>query len=371
MAGIPPDTNRGVGNTEQQPLKALVDWFEVTFKYTQDYLKVCEIIGLDFSQFRQMDTGLNGYKDMIVFGNIKMMKNGSNENEMGVHVLMSGQACRQYEQIFGAYKWNVLFARIMNYMDAGGNAWFKFSRLDVAIDDIRYNGEKPYFTVKNLIERGKYGQIRSKFRTGKEIDGFGLKDGAQQGYTLYIGSGKSELSIRFYDKVQERINADKVLDNGITSWNRTELQLRNDRAYAMALYIVNDNDIGANIRGVLSNYINFVTPDKDTNKARWKVSKFWSNFLGDVAKLRLTMAAPDKTIDTARTWWENQTTKTLAKVFLANDFDLDYLKEQLDIGLMKLTDKDFEEIKLYQDRKDDLREKIENLGKGSQNETDT
>ncbi|KFZ41936.1 hypothetical protein JS80_13425 [Anoxybacillus sp. KU2-6(11)] len=70
---------------------------------------------------------------------------------------------------------------------------------------------------------------------------------------MYFGSPSSDIQIRFYEKKK---NVQMELD--IDVWNRTEVQLRDLRAYVVAQVIADDVlPLGEIVAGILRNYIQF------------------------------------------------------------------------------------------------------------------
>jgi phage replication initiation protein len=355
----PPYGNTGVQNTRGSELIALVDWVEATIPCVTDVSKIIELLGMKNEDFYELADGNNGYKRKVIFGHISIMYEPSEgykqeiRDLMGIHIAMSGQGCREYE-LLNVKTWKELFRDIKALKG-------HFTRLDPAIDDIRYNGDKPFFKVGYLLYRAKKGWCRSKFKNARGFDKFNLKDGHNQGNTMYIGSSKSDLMFRIYEKDFERIGDGKELEDKLTSWNRFELQLRNERADKMAQYIIDHDDLGENIIGVINQYVAFVDPDPDdSNKSRWKKSKFWEKFLNGVGKLPLTNVAPDRTIETRKKWIVNSTPKTMAMLYHAEELTEDNFQQLIVTGTDLMTKKDFNEVELHKLMQKEKREDAEN-----------
>lgn len=309
-------------------LVCLIDWLRATLK-TTDLNQAYRLLGIEESEFKDMPTGLYGYKKQKACGNIRIMYEG--KPDMGIHIEMSGQGCREFETFHNG-DWHRFLVDLWN---CGAN----FSRIDLAIDDIRYNGEPPYFKVRQLIRKAKRGEVLTKWKSGRRIEKFRFSDGKSEGDTLYCGSPQSMLQLRFYEKDKERIAEGKELEEGLTAWNRVEFEMRDDRAQMAVEWICRGIPVGELIFGILSHYINFVDRVKDENKARWPVSKFWTDFLNNAQKLRLARAAPDKTIETKYAWIDRQVKPTLAEIWYAfgspgSEFFVDMINE----GLQRMTD---------------------------------
>jgi phage replication initiation protein len=322
-------------------LRMLVDWVSVTFKHFQRHEEAFELLGIDTSEFVELETGLHGYKRRFACGHIYVLSEGGNV-DMGVHIEMSGQGCREYESYYGQ-DWTAFFQDILAQIG-------KFTRLDIAIDDIRYNDDKPYFTLRGLLTKVRKYEVRSKFKKAKGIEDFHLGKEEEKGKTIYFGRESSELQIRFYEKNHERENADQELEEGLTAWNRTEIQLRRERAQTVAIFIATGHGTLGNVAlGVLKHYISFVNPNDDTNKSRWPVSPFWLRFLQDVEKLRLAKKAPDATIERKIIWSQKQLKKVFASIMYAKGGEFwDWMVELIENGLDKLSPTDLQKIDEYQ-----------------------
>lgn len=282
-------------------LEALIDWFQFTLPF-QSPDEAMDFLRIPKEDWEEKPKGALGYKGKMICGNIELYYDGG--PNMGIHIRMSGQGCRQYEGRFGNV-WPVLIKAVF---DVGGH----FSRLDAALDD--YKG---YFSIKQLERKVRKAEVRTVFgrnlkkdsntrggRGARLIEHICPHTGESGGKTLYFGSGKSDIIIKFYDK------AKKEGIRGI--WNRTEIECRNKRADFIASHILNRQDIGAVIAGVLVNYLSFVDPSADTNKSRWPISKWWAIFLGKAEKVKLTIQQAEKTIEKKIKWIDTQVSTTLA-----------------------------------------------------------
>lgn len=335
---VPPRSNRGVQNTHQPPLRSLIDWVQVTLRTVEDVHEAFEVLNVEKCKFIEMEQGLYGYKRHLKFGHISVLYEGG--LNAGIHIQMSGQGCREYE----AYNdWNTF---ILKCFEKNAN----FTRLDIAVDEIRYNDDKPYFKVSTLVRKTEDNCVSSRFHSARHIRTIKITGGESAGHTVYFGSPASDLQIRFYEKDKERLAASKELEVNLTTWNRTEIQSRNERANAIALYLLNSYDLGYIVKGVLSNYINFLIKGNCQNKARWKKCEWWTSFLNDTEKLKLTLIASDKTIEKTISWIDKQVSTSLAMLVLAYGSD-DFLKDLIIDATSKLTDFQVELAMSYRENK--------------------
>ena len=238
----------------------LRDWLTFTSK-TLDPYQVVEALGLSKCNWTNIK-GFYGYQDRLYFGNISIHYNG--REDMGVCCEMSGQGCRNFEDLSTLPgKWDDLFQWIrVNDLHV--------TRYDVAYDD--HTGVLDIGKVKDDVEQQNY---ISRFRSWKVTN-------SNKGLDVQIGSFKSDILVRIYDKAAER-----GYDDG-RHWVRVEMQLRDDRAGA---FLDLSEPLGEAFAGVLLNYLRFVSPSEtDSNKRRWPTATYWDDLLGDVAKIRLYTA---------------------------------------------------------------------------------
>lgn len=114
----------------------------------------------------------------------------------------------------------------------------------------------------------------------------------------------------------------------------------------MAAFITNDMPLGDLVAGVLRNYINFLEPDEtDTNKSRWPVAQWWTDFLDEVEKLSLTIKKEAKTIEDVKNWLERQVSTSLALMHKYHKDSYDFVGELIDKGRQRLKPRHFAMLK--------------------------
>ena len=178
--------------------------------------------------------------------------------------------------------------------------------------------------------------VKSRFKTARGITEYDLSGEANsnKGETIYLGSPQSRIKIRFYDKAKQQ-KVDYL-------WTRVEIECHNDRALIVAAFITDDMPLGDLVAGVLHNYINFLEPDEtDTNKSRWPVAQWWTDFLGEVEKLSLTIKKEAKTIEDVNNWLERQVSTSLALMHKYHKDSYDFLGDLIVIGRQRLRPRHF------------------------------
>lgn len=255
-----------MGNLATLPEENLIlfDWLTFSIK-TDDLDFVMELIGMKDCPWEQIDRYMDGYPNRKFFGGVSVMY-GATE-EMGICVNMSGQGCRTYES-YGKNDWTELIRTIYGSDD------INITRLDMAFDD--HSGLLDIDEIwratlaREYVSKAKNSRVTISDNQKTDI----------QGKTVEIGSNKSDMLIRIYDKGAERgYDAD-------THWIRIEMQMRNKIATGFCSGLL-DNETGTQFRGVLHNYLRFVEPSEtDSNRNRWPMTEYWEKLIDGVEQIR-------------------------------------------------------------------------------------
>lgn len=321
----PPLLTGGCNRTLENTLNACVDWLQVTFKDIHEINEIYTLLKLSSDDFTELDTGKYGYDSQMRFGHIAIYFNQYKNALMGIHLELTGQGCREYEQ-YNKYGFDYLIPECFKHD-------INVTRLDLAVDD-----RVGYFTVSTLARTLKDGFVKSKFKKARTVNDHSISEGRELGKTLYFGSSSSDLQIRFYDKKEEMIAKGRDIGN-ITSWVRSELQLRRENAFNAAHMIASGVGLQDIILGILRNYISFCARTKDKNKSRWKLAKYWEKFLNDVAKIKIAKEMPETSIQKSLDWFDNNISPTFALLVEAFDYDTEMLVNWLEHGRAKRSKK--------------------------------
>lgn len=270
----------------------LIDWLSFRCDY-MSYKEMIDYLGLNSVELSH-STGFYGYRSREWFSGISV--HYDNPDVDGVLVEISGTGCRALEtfskkveiteggEVF--FAWKPIFDEILT------NPGFHVTRLDIAFDD--KTGCIPLDRLYNDIMAGNF-VSRFKFSSIELVAHPG-----NIGQTIYLGSAKSEVRCRIYDKAFERGFTSDSGNSSISSaasvdadapqhWVRFEMQLRRERALSFIGQLVEmDYDISTLFSGVVNNYFRVVVPDPaDTNKRRWAVAEYWSNLIDNFMKISL------------------------------------------------------------------------------------
>lgn len=264
----------------------IIDWLSVTFHdVSLDYIKY--LLGLHTPDIPWRDelANRNGYPKQMSFSNIALRygadkaENYRNDTDktadqkvrydMGIQLDMSGNGCRAFET-FGHGDWMKLFQDILS-LDTKVN----ITRIDLSYDD--HDGILPMRRIADDTRYENWTGSPSKWAVYESGD----QRNKLRGLTSYIGSKSSQVYLRIYDKAAERLfGSDR-------HWIRVELVLRHDRANAAVQEILNRNDVGEVLCGVLRNYCCFREESADSNKSRWPIADYWEKLLNGAQRVRL------------------------------------------------------------------------------------
>ncbi|MCU5437051.1 replication initiation factor domain-containing protein [Bacillus mobilis] len=320
----------------EQKMRALIDWVQITFRDIMP-ADLIDHMGLKPEEFHHQNMGKFGYRQCVKYGHMTIYFDGL--EEMGIHLVVTGQGCREYEAQ-GLLEWHELFDV---FADLGGT----FTRLDIAIDDF-----EGHFTIKSVLRKIKAGELISKFKSAERREGIDIGTGATIGETIYYGSPRSRIFVRMYDKLAQQKS--KGIDVGdITAWVRTEIESKDERAQAIA-EIVRRNahggeTVGQTVAGILKYYMRFTVKGKDSNKRRWKTAPFWDKFLGEIEPLRLAKELPERTIKRMEDWLGKQVAPSLAVLMRAYDGDISKITDLIDNGDTRLTVKEMDMIARFKE----------------------
>lgn len=286
----PPIANRGAEMTIPLENTSLIDWLAFTLK-VDDPHDAIRIIGLSPDLFTAFPRGFSGYRKSLRCGNIAVFYEG--QKDMGCHIEMSGQGCRQYEGL-EAIPWLELFQKLLT---VGANV----TRLDLALDTV--DGSLPLDKFYHAVRQGDVRTLFSEWRRIKK-GSFRAED-SNEGETLYLGSPRSSTFFRVYNKAQEA---------GVEgSWIRFELELRKQRSQEAARLLGGGMMAGSLATGIINQYFAVVQRD-DSNISRCPLQPWWANWLLTTEKISLGSAPVSKSIDDTMAFIKKQYAPSLAMI---------------------------------------------------------
>ena len=304
------------------PLEMLFDYVRIRFPTTDVQQVVENILQLKLSYFLHEDYGFYSYSEHYALGDIFVLC--SHELDKGVLVELKGRGCRQFESYLLAQQrsWYEFF---MDVLVAGG----VMKRLDLAIND--HTG---MLDIPELTEKCRNEECVSVFRYFKSYASGELvkheeQDKAGMGYTLYIGSLKSEVYFCVYEKSYEQYIKLGIPIEEAPIKNRFEIRLKNERAYYAVRDLLTYYDAERTAFSIINRYVRFVDKEADKKRSDWKLSVRWAWFIGENREpLKLTTKPEPYTLDRTLRWIQRQVDPTLKMLeTITAKTGIDYLKE--------------------------------------------
>lgn len=314
----------------------LIDWLSFTIQSDINGIGkravkgFLEKMGLDNLPFLEKETGRHGYnRSMSIQNYINIYYNEVKFNEfdednidkldrivkMGVHFEFSGQGCRILEQ---EKNW-------LDWFEILDNMAVRYSRLDIALDD--FQGLLDFDVLEEKIKKGEVISLsRTRnidssldFKKAEKLD----NNGNSKGKTIYFGNRQSLMMIRFYDKKREQ--EEKKISCPYSFWQRYEIVLKREKATDFINKLKTGVDFAELYLKVLAGLIRFVDRGADKNKARWKTSEFWSDFIKGSEGVKLKSKNLDPSLDKTIKWIDESvmtSLQLLAEVAKLGDLDL-------------------------------------------------
>lgn len=149
------------------------------------------------------------------------------------------------------------------------------------------------------------------------------------GYTLYIGSLKSEVYFCVYEKSYEQYIKLGIPIEEAPIKNRFEIRLKNERAYYAVRDLLTYYDAERTAFSIINRYVRFVDKEADKKRSDWKLSVRWAWFIGENREpLKLTTKPEPYTLDRTLRWIQRQVDPTLKMLeTITAKTGIDYLKE--------------------------------------------
>ena len=270
-------------------------------------------------EWQPRETGAMGYRQALQRGGVTILFDGS--EDMGIHVRVSGDGCRQLEAEGVVTDWR---ESLSWWLTCGAHV----SRLDVAADDRAESagaGVLCFAKMKQAVRDRHYTCRSSRFRF--EESGDHNKPGGL-GETIYLGERSSQMFVRIYNKAAEQLQ-----DGGEVAfphWLRVEAEFKKEKAHAMALRIASEGlDAFA---GVLRSHLAFREPTENEQRARWPVADWWLCFLNHAARAPISLAPLVRTVEETVEWVARQVAPSLAVIVNATGYGWEKLRSLVGYG---------------------------------------
>ena len=215
--------------------KILFDWLSFTCKTKRvdingvliekiDERNLVELLGLVDVPWEELP-GVKGFKNRMYFDGISIHYNSDVYDYMWVE--MSGQGCRVFESLSTHKSYSYMFKFFLSNSDIA-----TITRLDVAYDD--FIGLLDIYAIADDVVPDIKDTSRYNFVSPCRSHSVTVSD---RGVCVNIGSSRSEIMFRIYDKAAERNKKDSI-----SHWVRCEIQLRRCRAYEFIRLLEEENE---------------------------------------------------------------------------------------------------------------------------------
>ena len=306
----------------EAPLTMLIDYVRIRFPTLDIGHIIKDILQLNIQYMIHEDFGHYSYTEHYYIGDIFVYT--SPDEEKGVLLELKGKGCRQFESYLLAQE-RSWYDFLMDALVNGG----VMKRLDLAIND--HTG---MLDIPELTEKCRNEECVSVFRSFKSYASGELvkheeQDKAGMGYTLYIGSLKSEVYFCVYEKSYEQYIKLGIPIEEAPIKNRFEIRLKNERAYYAVRDLLTYYDAERTAFSIINRYVRFVDKEADKKRSDWKLSVRWAWFIGENREpLKLTTKPEPYTLDRTLRWIQRQVDPTLKMLeTITAKTGIDYLKE--------------------------------------------
>lgn len=242
------------------------------------------------------------YDCMYVYNDVAIKLSSFNRfYEQGLCINFSGNGVAFYEHYMKEqnlkWNWKDFLAEFFSLGAYGFRC--KCTRIDLAFDDISESEDRKDYLLDydKILKSALKGDYVSLFARDKDhfIPCEGVHErnrGVDVGKTLYFGKKKSDVYVRFYDKLLEREQKKIDVDDNIKHWVRMEFVFKDVRAMAVcdSMIYLDEEEFGIYISQVVNRYIRFVyrtTECLESNNYRARVKAWWRRAVGQVKVAKL------------------------------------------------------------------------------------
>lgn len=287
--------------------KYKVDWLSFTIDFRQNGdqrwfdEKIFKVLRFDLSEFEKITNGRFYYNTGITchgFFNAYWNnpdKDMSPKTTRTMNIQLTGQGCTEVVERFNNDTIAVLKA--IHEHDPS----IKFTRIDIALDD---NAETVSFEkIENKLRAGHY---RSSKRTYNIVSQSNVNQEVKS-KTVYLGSPRTKgtsVYLRIYDKLAQSLAKGVIPPEEFReSWQRYEIVYAKDYAQKVAEALMDGESVEKTFKQTLRTLLELLTPSEtESNKARWKVVRYWDEFLQEKEKFDFSTPQREMNIAQSLEW---------------------------------------------------------------------
>lgn len=353
------DKKEGLSATPMLSYK--VDWLAFTISVTDisksiiTIRKILDSLGYDFDLFEEVapryfyNSGISigGYFSIYFNAPSKEVSKYSSKT---VSFQLTGNGCTdlgyRLEDLYGSKNYEANWLKLFQWLkDLGA----RITRIDLALDD--FEGKCNFNLMIEKLKRGHYRSEKKTFTINRGQD----QRQNSKGLTIYIGKmpkggagSKGIYYMRMYRKLDEfkekhQLPPEKARKSGV--WDRYEIAFSKAKAQAVVDQILEAGSVSKIYLGVLKNLIEFLNPTKNKagnlykNKDKWRVCKWWCDFLADAEKVKIgSDAVRDVSFAELLAWLRVSVVPSLRlveQIGLERGFDFYSIIKQCDVAFAK------------------------------------
>ncbi|EON3037796.1 TPA: XRE family transcriptional regulator [Enterococcus faecium] len=323
-------------------VEAKIDFLRIRFK-TLDIKTIIEkLLHMDMNWFTHEERGFYHYTETFSYGSIRLFRNPEDMN-MGIMLDLSGEGCRQLEDIFeedNNRSWTEFFRSLYDDDIFGKNIIVdtKITRIDIALDELIVEG-KPNFNLYKLKEKMEQGLVSTTFKNFDFNGGFSFEKNklVNKGLSLYFGSRQSPLYFNFYQKDyelarKEGLSVEEAREKHEIK-NRYEIRLSDEKAFLFVEYFLSS---GESLDWLVKEIVNASLTVFDIEDGTKVYCKEWYDVIDKLEGLRLSVHAEKPSIEKTLRWLSNYLAPSLKMIKLIDlRLGTNELMERIDFAELK------------------------------------
>ena len=334
----------GIGNTHPVDTKFFnfcIDYFSMVIdtiwnKSNDKILTLLKLLKID-KIFPSETHPRYGYEHTLCFDEHIFVsyggKNTSIDDTPTVHVELSGQGCRKFEELGGDW------IELLEY----GLCNARIKRVDLAYDLFNQ------FVDYQLLLDKTFGKEFVSICKGYPIVMVSKDKDSFKSFSITFGSRNSNRQLQIYDKKTERESKDYEVSN-IESWTRIEARYKNNYAQEILngiLVSLYNKNFDVFVKNMIYSIVDYKDRSfDDSNLSRNETAKFWKKILDVEERVIIkNQFALEKTICKKANWMKRSVSKTLKALYLSNPSKFyDYINFLLVCDIEKLDNQDLDII---------------------------
>ncbi|HFE9852909.1 replication initiation factor domain-containing protein [Enterococcus sp. DIV1420a] len=323
-------------------VEAKIDFLRIRFKTMRVQTVIEKILHMDMNWFTHENRGFYHYTETFYYGSIRIFRNPE-ESNMGIMLDLSGEGCRQLEEIFeedNNRSWTEFFRSLYDddIFGQGILVDTKITRIDIALDELIVEGEEN-FELYDLKEKMEQGLVDTTFKNFDFNGGFAYEGGkmVNKGLSLYFGSRQSPLYFNFYQKDYELARKEKMsvedarLKHEIK--NRYEIRLADEKAFLFVEYFLSS---GESLDWLVKEVINASLNVYEMKNGMKVFCQSWYNVIDKMDGLKLSVQGEKPSIEKTLRWLSNYLAPSLKMIKLVDNYmGTNELMERIDSAELK------------------------------------